>query len=70
MRRVFDMDIMLTYYLKTMVYFSLSIVVDGPGTDLNHRSHWTFAIHHNAAETGIIMQVQVTDLSKLIYRFD
>lgn len=53
-----------------MAYYSLSIVVDGPGTDANHRSHWTFAIHHNAAETGIIMQVQVIDLSKLIYQFD
>ena len=53
-----------------MAYYSLSVVVDGPGTDANHRSHWTFAIHHNAAETGIIMQVQVIDLSKLIYQFD
>ena len=53
-----------------MASYSLSIVVDGPGTDANHRSHWTFAIHHNAAETGTIMQVQVIDLSKLIYQFD
>lgn len=53
-----------------MASYSLSIVVDGPGTDANHRSHWTFAIHHNATETGIIMQVQVIDLSKLIYQFD
>lgn len=53
-----------------MATYSLSIVVDGPGTDANHRSHWTFAIHHNAAETGTIMQVQVIDLSKLIYQFD
>ena len=53
-----------------MASYSLSIIVDGPGTDANHRSHWTFAIHHNAAETGIIMQVQVIDLDKLIYQFD
>ena len=53
-----------------MAYYSLSVVVDGPGTDANHRSHWTFAIHHNAAETGIIMQVQVIDLDKLVYQFD
>lgn len=53
-----------------MASYSLSIVVDGPGTDANHRSHWRFAIHHNAAETGTIMQVQVIDLSKLIYQFD
>ena len=53
-----------------MASYSLSIIVDGPGTDANHRSHWTFAIHHNAAETGIIMQVQVIDLGKLIYQFD
>lgn len=53
-----------------MASYSLSIVVDGPGTDANHRSHWIFAIHHNAAETGTIMQVQVIDLSKLIYQFD
>ena len=53
-----------------MASYSLSIIVDGPATDANHRSHWTFAIHHNAAETGIIMQVQVIDLGKLIYQFD
>jgi len=49
---------------------SLSIVVDGPGTDANHRSHWSFAIHHDNADNGIVMQVQVIDLSKLIYQFD
>ena len=53
-----------------MAPYSLSIIVDGPGTDAKHRSHWTFAIHHNAAETGIIMQVQVIDLDKLVYQFD
>lgn len=49
---------------------SLSIVVDGPGTDANHRTHWTFAIHHDNADHGTIMQVQVIDLGKLIYQFD
>ena len=49
---------------------SLSIVVDGPGTDANHRSHWTFAIHQNDADIAIVMQVQVIDPSKLIYQFD
>ena len=53
-----------------MASHSLSIVVDGPGTDANHRSHWAFAIHHSAADTGTLMQVQVIDLAKLIYQFD
>lgn len=48
----------------------LSIAVDGPGTDANHRSHWIFAIHHDNADVGTVMQVQVIDLSKLIYQFD
>lgn len=48
----------------------LSIVVDGPETDANHRSHWTCAIHQDNADVGIVMQVQVIDLSKLIYQFD
>jgi len=53
-----------------MASHSLPIVVDGPGTDANHRSHWAFAIHHNAADDGTLMQVQVIDLTKLIYQFD
>lgn len=53
-----------------MASYSLSIVVDGPGTDPNHRLHWTFAIHHDNADNGIVMQVQVIDLSRLIYQFD
>ena len=53
-----------------MLSHNLSIVVDGPGTDANHRSHWTFAIHRNNSDIGIVMQVQVIDLSKLIYQFD
>lgn len=49
---------------------NLFIVVDGPGTDANHRSHWTFAIHREDADNDMVMQVQVIDLSKLIYQFD
>jgi hypothetical protein len=49
---------------------SLSIVVDGPGTDADHRSHWTFAIHSGNTDIGTVMQVQVIDMSKLIYQFD
>lgn len=48
----------------------LSIVVHGPGTDANHRSHWAFAIHKSNEESGILQQVQVIDLSKLIYQYD
>lgn len=53
-----------------MSTYSLSIAVDGPVADANHRSHWAFAIHHNAADTGTLMQVQMIDSEKLIYRFD
>jgi hypothetical protein len=38
-----------------MSSYSLSIVVDGSGTDANHRSHWTFAIHHDNADIGTVM---------------
>jgi hypothetical protein len=49
---------------------SLSVVVDGSGADAKHRSHWTFAIHNDNTDVGTVMQVQVIDLSKLIYQFD
>lgn len=53
-----------------MSTYSLSIAVDGPVADANHRSRWAFAIHHNTADTSTLMQVQTINLEKLIYRFD
>ena len=47
----------------------LSIVVSGPGTDPNHRSHWAFAIHETNSEFGHILDVNVIDLQRLIYQF-
>jgi hypothetical protein len=64
------MKIMLTYHWQTMSSHSLSILVDGPGTDATHRSHWTFAIHNNTTDVGTAIRVQAIDLSKLIYQFD
>jgi hypothetical protein len=48
----------------------LSIVVYGPGTDSNHRSHWAFAIHRKTSDSGILLHVQLIDLKKLIYTFN
>ena len=53
-----------------MAEYVLSIVVDGPGTDPNHRSHWSFAIHKPSVESGNILQVQLIDLPRLIYQYD
>ncbi|KAF2171472.1 hypothetical protein M409DRAFT_18589 [Zasmidium cellare ATCC 36951] len=53
-----------------MSEFILSIVVYGPGTDPNHRSHWTLAIHRRNDEYGVLLHVNVIDLSRLIYQFD
>jgi len=53
-----------------MTSYVLSIVVYGPGTDTNHRSHWAFAIHQETAKSGILLHVQVIDLNKLIYQYD
>lgn len=53
-----------------MATYALSIVVYGPGTDANHRSHWAFAIHQNTAESGVLLHVQVIDLGRLIYQYD
>lgn len=50
--------------------YVLSIVIYGPGTDPNHRSHWAFAIHRKTAESGVLLHVQLIDLSKLIYQYD
>lgn len=49
---------------------SLSIVVDGPGTDPNHRCHWAFAIHPPNSLLGNLLQVTVLDLPSLTYGFD
>lgn len=48
----------------------LSVVVDGPGDDPNHRSHWAFALHPPNSPLGTLLQVTVLDLNKLIYGFD
>ena len=53
-----------------MASYVLSIVVYGPGTDANHRSHWAFAIHQSTAESGVLLHVQLIDLNKLIYQYD
>lgn len=53
-----------------MATYVLSIVVYGPGTDPNHRSHWAFAIHQQTAESGVLLHVQLIDLSRLIYQYD
>lgn len=53
-----------------MANYVLSIVVYGPGTDANHRSHWAFAIHQKTAESGVLLHVQLIDLRKLIYQYD
>lgn len=53
-----------------MATYVLSIVVDGPGTDPNHRSHWALAVHQANAVSGMILQVSVLDLERLIYQFD
>lgn len=50
--------------------FSLSVIVDGPGNDPNHRSHWAFALHDPASQYGDLLQVTVLDLDRLIYAFD
>ena len=50
--------------------YVLSIVVYGPGTDTNHRSHWAFAIHKTSAESGVLLHVQLIDLARLIYQYD
>ncbi|KAF7191964.1 hypothetical protein HII31_06609 [Pseudocercospora fuligena] len=56
--------------LKLMSQLVLSIVVYGPGTDPNHRSHWAFAIHKKNQETGVLLHVSVIDLPRLIYQYD
>ncbi|KAM0721993.1 hypothetical protein Q7P37_002919 [Cladosporium fusiforme] len=48
----------------------LSIVVQGPGTNSDHRSHWSFIIHQPTADCGILLDVQIIDLNKLIYQHD
>jgi len=49
---------------------SLSLIITGPGTDPNHRSHWSLALHSPDSNTGRIFQVTLLDLSRLIYAFD
>lgn len=53
-----------------MPHYALSIIVYGPGTDRNHRSHWAFAIHDSKLRRGCLLHVSVIDLQRLIYQFD
>ena len=53
-----------------MTEFMLSIVVDGPGTDVNYRSHWAFVLHKTDEDRGLLLHVSPIDLSRLIYQFD
>lgn len=53
-----------------MSALTLSIVVYGPGTDANNRSHWAFAVHHPGQERGKIMHVVLISLEKLIYQLE
>lgn len=57
-------------FAETMSQYVLSIIVDGPGTDPKHRSHWALAIHRRDERSGILLQVNVIELSRLIYQFD
>lgn len=50
--------------------FILSVVVDGPDSDPNHRSHWALAIHRYGSNNGILLQVSASELSKLVYQFE
>ena len=50
--------------------YTLAIVVDGPGTDPNHRSHWAFVTQKVGAQVGLLQQVLVIDLPRLIYQYD
>ena len=53
-----------------MSTLALSIVVYGPGTDANHRSHWAIALHRSHLQTGTILHVWPIDLSRLIYQLE
>lgn len=53
-----------------MSTLALSIVVYGPGTDANNRSHWAIALHRSHLQTGTILQVWPIDLSRLIYQLE
>ena len=53
-----------------MSTLALSIVVYGPGTDTNHRSHWAIALHQPRMQTGTIVHVWLIDLSRLIYQLE
>lgn len=50
--------------------YALSIIVHGPGTDRNHRSHWAFGIHDPHSTRGCLLHVTVIDLQRLIYQFE
>ncbi|KAF2661331.1 hypothetical protein K491DRAFT_449648 [Lophiostoma macrostomum CBS 122681] len=52
-----------------MSYY-LSVIVDGPGDDPNHRSHWAFALHAPGSSVGNLLQVNLLDLNRLVYSFD
>jgi hypothetical protein len=50
--------------------YTLSIVVHGPGTDPDNRSHWTLAFHRPPSDLATVLQVLVVDLASLTYIFD
>jgi hypothetical protein len=66
----FDVDTVLTCWFLDHGDLCPIHRVHGPGTDANHRSHWAFAIHRKTAESGVLLHVQLIDLSKLIYQYD
>jgi hypothetical protein len=47
--------------------YTLSIVLHGPGTDPNNRSHWTLALHRPPSPLATVLQVNVLDLASLTY---
>jgi hypothetical protein len=48
--------------------YELSLLIDGPGSDPNHRSHWSFLLHRPGSTYGTIMHVELLDLSRLWYQ--
>jgi hypothetical protein len=50
--------------------YELSIVVYGPGTDPQHRSHWGLMINRVGEEYGDLLHTQVINLERLWYQFE
>ncbi|EGX48058.1 hypothetical protein TWF173_003782 [Orbilia oligospora] len=53
-----------------MSNYQLSIVIYGPGTDPNNRSHWALALHREGEIHGDLFQVLLVDRDRLWYQFD